>query len=72
MGAGTDSPYFDAIRNGRTLVDQSTAYTEIIEVSPNRLLLIYDRTASGWEATGKDSGEVNRIYVLPIEVARDR
>ena len=47
---------------------QTTAYTEIIEVAPNRLLLAYDRTPFGWQPTPADSGERNRIFLLPIEV----
>jgi hypothetical protein len=52
-------------------VHRSTAYTEMIEVAPNRLLLIYDRTASGWEATSADSDERNRIFTLPVEIVRE-
>ena len=52
-------------------VPRSTAYTEIIEVAPNRLLLIYDRTASGWEATSPDSDERNRIFILPVEIIHE-
>lgn len=47
---------------------QTTAYTEIIEVAPNRLLLAYDRTPFGWQPTPADSGERNRIFLLPIAV----
>jgi len=47
---------------------QTTAYTEIIEVAPNRLLLAYDRTPFGWQPTPADSAERNRIFLLPIEV----
>ncbi len=49
---------------------QTTAYTEIVEVAPNRLLLAYDRTPFGWQPTPADSGERNRIFLLPIEVER--
>ncbi|MSO22850.1 MAG: exo-alpha-sialidase [Acidobacteria bacterium] len=50
--------------------DQTTSYTEIVEVTPNRLLLIYDRTPFGWDPTPAASGELNRIFVLPIELTR--
>jgi hypothetical protein len=50
--------------------DQTTAYTELVEVSPNRMLLVYDRAPSGWKALPYDSEERNRIFVLPIEVVR--
>ncbi|MEZ4865094.1 MAG: sialidase family protein [Caldilineaceae bacterium] len=47
---------------------QTTAYTEIIEVAPNRLLLAYDRTPFGWQPTPAASDERNRIFLLPIEI----
>lgn len=47
---------------------QTTAYTEFIEIEPNRLLLVYDRTPFGWKPVPIDSDERNRIYALPIEV----
>jgi hypothetical protein len=50
--------------------DQTTAYTEIVRVAPNRLLLVYDRTPFGWKPVPVDSEERGRIYVLPIEVQR--
>ena len=50
--------------------EQTTAYTELIEVSPNKLLLTYDRTPFGWEPTPIGSPERNRIFILPIEVER--
>jgi hypothetical protein len=50
--------------------DQTTAYTELVEVSPNQLLLVYDRTPFGWKPVPADSDERSRIYVLPIEVER--
>lgn len=50
--------------------DQTTAYTELVEISPNRLLLVYDRIPFGWKGVPIDSDERSRIYVLPIEVQR--
>ena len=55
-------------RGGR---GQTTSYTEIVEVSANRLLLVYDRAPYGWNPTPVDSREWSRIFVLPIEVQRD-
>ena len=55
-------------RGGR---GQTTSYTEIVEVSANRLLLVYDRAPFGWDPTPIDSGERSRVFVLPIEVQRD-
>ena len=42
----------------------------MVEVSPNRLLLVYDRSPFGWGPVPTDSDERSRIYVLPIEVQR--
>ena len=50
--------------------DQTTAYTELVEVSPNKLLLVYDRTPFGWKPVPADSQERSRVYVLGIEVER--
>lgn len=47
---------------------QTTAYTELVEIAPNRLLLAYDRVPFGWEPTPTDSGEHNRIFLLPIDI----
>jgi hypothetical protein len=48
--------------------DQTTAYTEFVEVAPGRLLLTYDRVPFGWKPVPLDSAERNRIYVIDIEV----
>jgi hypothetical protein len=62
------------------------SYTELVEVAPNRLLLVYDRippdskiVAYGPDGPAErlswtprlDSAERFRIFVLPIEVVRD-
>ena len=44
---------------------QTSAYTEMVEVSPNRLLLVYDRGAKPKPAHTSD---LSRIFVLPVEV----
>ncbi|MBI2190669.1 MAG: exo-alpha-sialidase [Planctomycetes bacterium] len=49
---------------------QTTAYTMMVEVSPNHLLLEYDRIPFGWRPVPTDSTERSRLYVLPIEVER--
>lgn len=46
---------------------QTSSYTEIVEVSPNRLFLVYDRGAKPVPA---HPGDLTRIFVLPIEVLR--
>ena len=57
-------------REKRHSYDQTTAYTVMVEIAPNRLLLVYDRIPFGWKGVPTDSEERNRIYVLPIEVER--
>ena len=47
---------------------QTSSYTEIVEVSPNRLLLVYDRSA---KPEPENNGDLTRIFVLPIEIVRD-
>jgi len=46
---------------------ESTAYTAMVEVAPNQILLIYDRDPERAPANGKD---FSRLFVLPIEVER--
>ena len=49
---------------------QTTSYTAIVEVSPNRIYLVYDRTPYGWKAVPAESGERSRIFLLEAEVQR--
>lgn len=57
-------------RETRHATDQTTAYTGMIEISPNEVLLAYDRTPFGWNPVPADSDERSRIYLLPIHVER--
>ena len=41
--------------------------TGLVEVAPNRLLLVYDRDPEGPPAGPHD---VSRLFILPIEVER--
>jgi hypothetical protein len=50
--------------------DQTTSYTELVEIAPNKLVLVYDRVPFGWNFVPVDSDERGRVYVLPIDVAR--
>ena len=50
--------------------EQTTSYTEMVEVEPNRLLMVYDRTPFGWNPVPPDSEERSRVFVLPINVER--
>ena len=47
---------------------QTTAYTELVEVAPNVLLLVYDRVPFGWEAVPFESEERARIFAVPVEI----
>lgn len=46
---------------------QTSSYTEIIEVAPNRLLMVYDRSA---KPRPENQADLTRIFVVPIEVIR--
>ena len=49
---------------------QTTSYTAIVEVAPNRIYLVYDRTPYGWKPVPAESGERSRIFLLEAEVQR--
>ena len=42
----------------------------MVEISPNRLFVVYDRVPLGSQALEKDSGEHSQIYLLEAEVQR--
>ena len=44
---------------------QTTAYTAMVEVAPNRVLLAYDRLPRGWNPIPK--GEKGQIFLLEFE-----
>ena len=50
--------------------DQTTAYTELVEIELNRLLMVYDRTPFAWSPVPVDSDERSRIFAMPIDVER--
>ncbi len=49
---------------------QTTSYTQMVPLAPDRLLYVYDRTPFGWKPVPADSWERSRIYALPIRVER--
>jgi hypothetical protein len=55
-------------RGKRHASDQTTAYTELVEVEPNRLLMVYDRTPFGWNPVPRGSDERSRVFVLPMRI----
>ena len=61
--AGKPSPYFT--ENTRW---QTSSYTRMVEVAPNRLLLVYDRDPERPPVNGDD---LSRVFVLPIEIERE-
>ena len=58
------------VEYGGEVQAQTIAYTDILEVAPNRLWLTYDRTPFGWGPVPIDSEERSRIYILPIDIER--
>ena len=50
--------------------DQTTAYMDMLELAPNRLLIAYDRVPNGWNPVPLGSDERNRIYLLTVDIAR--
>ncbi len=49
---------------------QTTSYTAMVEPSPNRIFLVYDRIPFGWGPVPEDSGERSQIYLLEAEIER--
>ncbi|MBI3941421.1 MAG: exo-alpha-sialidase [Chloroflexi bacterium] len=66
----TITPERSADREQRHAADQTTAYTQLVEVEPNHLLMVYDRVPFGWNPVPADSTERSRIFVMPIQVER--
>jgi len=66
MGAGHQI----RVEYGGDVPPQTTAYTDVLQVAPNRLWLVYDRTPFGWHPVPIDSEERSRIYVLSVDVDR--
>jgi len=58
------------VEYGGDVPPQTTAYTDILQVAPNRLWLTYDRTPFGWKPVPIDSEERSRIYILPVDIER--
>ena len=59
----TDGELFDG-------QSQTTSYTQVVPLAPDRLLYIYDRIPFGWKPVPIDSAERNRIYALQVKVER--
>ena len=49
---------------------QTTAYTALLEIEANRLLLVYDRMPLGWRTPPAGYPEKSRIYLVEINVQR--
>lgn len=71
-----DDPTFNIVpvrvydRETRHGADQTTGYSSAIEITPNRVLLVYDRIAFGWKPVPIDSPERSRIHILEVDVYR--
>ena len=49
---------------------QTTAYTAMVQASPDRLFVAYDRTPLGWQPVAADAGQRSQIYLFEIAVER--
>lgn len=47
---------------------QTSAYTEVVAVDDNHLLLIYDRVANGWQAIPEDMDDTNSVWLVRVTV----
>jgi len=52
------------------LKGQTTSYTAVVEVSPNRIFVVYDRTPFGWKPVPPDCGQRSQIFLLEAEIRR--
>ena len=50
--------------------EQTTSYTGMVEIEPNQVVVLYDRTPFGWKPVPKDSPERSRVYALRIAIAK--
>jgi hypothetical protein len=48
----------------------TTAYTRLVPVGDNQLLVIYDRIPNGWRPIPKDSAETNSVWVVRLLVEK--
>ncbi len=49
------------------IMSQTTAYTAIVQVAPNKLLVMYDRDP---EQAPAGPADLSRVFVLPVEIER--
>jgi len=52
------------------IAEQTTAYTALVEVAPNRVFLVYDRTPLGWGLLPADSGERSQIWLVEVSIVQ--
>jgi hypothetical protein len=60
----------DGIVDLDTQKQQTTAYTALVEVTDNRVFLVYDRSPLGWQPVPAQAGERSQIFLLEIDVRR--
>ncbi len=70
--AWTEDPFLriSSTESGQGIKWQTTSYTQMVEVAPNRLLLIYERDAVTRppEAAPKSPKDLSRVFVMPIQI----
>lgn len=50
---------------------QTSSYTQVIALSPTRLLVIYDRMPHGWSEPPNETEESNSIWVVQVNFERE-
>ena len=57
-------------RSAQMTAKQTSAYLAILEASPNRVFVVYDRSPFGWDPVPSGAGERSQIYLLEVEIDR--
>jgi hypothetical protein len=70
------NPLYPRPRDGKMVEAprfETTSYTKLVEIAPDRLLLIYDRDAAYRPPDRPPSSlqDISRIFVLPIEIGHN-
>jgi len=60
----------DGIVDLDTQKQQTTAYTALVEVTQNRVFLVYDRSPFGWKPVPAQAGERSQIFLIEIDIWR--
>jgi len=49
-----------------TVAEQTTSYTEVVQLDEQSVLVMYDRIPHGWNAIPRDSQDTNSIWVVKL------